>query len=280
MKEEIFSPHILAPLRELQGRLELIYLYLMYTEIINKIKELGNQLPAVAGDVVDLGFKKTVVTEWDIKIENEITKIIKKFPGEHAVFAEELSNTYLDAENVWVMDPISNTFNFIHGLPHYSIVLSHIHKGEVIFAVVYDPSIQELFTAEKGKGVYLNGRQVHVSDRDEKITVLMGPHLNPGNSYRLNIIKILEELSSFTTLRTFGSVGIHYAYVACGRVDVAITKNSDVFPEFAGKLLVEEAGGRFTDFDNQTLTVHSKGTVATNGIVHEVILEKIKKSIT
>lgn len=252
----------------------------MYIQIIDKIKELGNQLPAIAGDITDLGLKKTVVTEWDIKIENEITAIIKTFPGEHSVFAEEVNNTYLEAENVWIMDPISNTFNFIHGLPHYSIVLSHLIKGEVIFAVIYDPSTQELFTAEKGEGAYLNGKQIHVSDRDEKLTVLIGPHLNPGNSYRLNIIKIIEELSSFGTLRTFGSVGIHYAYVACGRVDIAITKNSDVFPEFAGKLLVEEAGGRFTDFDNKELALNSTSTVATNGRVHEMILEKIAKSIS
>jgi myo-inositol-1(or 4)-monophosphatase len=252
----------------------------MYTEIINKIKELGNQLPSIAGgDVIDLGLKKTVVTEWDIKIENEITNIIKSFPGEHSVFAEEVSNTYLNAENVWIMDPISNTFNFIHGLPHYSIVLSHLNKGEVIFAVIYDPSTQELFTAEKGKGAYLNGKKIHVSDRDNKLTILIGPHLNPGNSYRLNIIKIIEEFSSFGTLRTFGSVGVHYAYVACGRVDAAITKNSDVFPEFAGMLLVEEAGGRFTDFDNKQLTLNSNSIVATNGKVHELILEKIRKSV-
>lgn len=251
----------------------------MYKEILDTIKKLGGELPALAGETADLGLKKTVVTEWDIKIEKELTELIKTFPGKHTIFAEEISNTFTEAENVWIMDPISNTFNFVHGLPHYSIVLSHVHKGEVIFGAVYDPSTQELFTAEKGKGAYLNGKQIKVSDRTEKLVTLMGPHLNPGNSYRLTILKILESLSSFSTVRTFGSVGIHYAYVACGRVDIAITKNSDVFPEFAGKLLVEEAGGTFTDFDNQDLTISSKSTVATNGKIHARVLEEIQKSL-
>lgn len=252
----------------------------MYEKIINKIKELGDQLPKIAGSVEDIGVKKSYLTEWDIKIETELTDLVKTFPGEHSFFAEEISNTFSDAENVWIMDPISNTFNFIYGLPHYSIVLSHVYKGTVVFAVVYDPSTQELFTAEKGKGAFLNGKQIKVSDRTNKLAVLIGPHLNPSNSYRSNILKIIESISSFATIRTFGSVGVHYAYVACGRVDVAITKNKDVFPEYAGKLLVEEAGGKFTDFNNQELTVHSTSTIASNGKVHEQILESIAKSIS
>lgn len=250
----------------------------MYAIIINKIKELGDQLPIVAGDVVDLGTKKTVVTDWDIRIERELTEIIKTFPGEHSVYAEEINNTYTEVENVWIMDPISNTFNFVHGLPHYSIVLSHLIRGIVVFAVVYDPSTRELFTAEKGKGTYLNDKSVHVSDREDGLTIIIGPHLNPGNSYRLKLLKIMESLSSFATLRTFGSVGIHYAYVACGRVDAAITKNSDVFPEYAGKLLVEEAGGKFTDFDGDELTLNTKSVLATNRKAHDKILESIQNN--
>jgi myo-inositol-1(or 4)-monophosphatase len=75
-----------------------------------------------------------------------------------------MSNTFTNSENVWIIDPISNTLNFIHGLPHYSVVLSHVYKSELLFAVVYDPSTQEMFTAEKGKGAFLNDIKISVSN--------------------------------------------------------------------------------------------------------------------
>jgi fructose-1,6-bisphosphatase/inositol monophosphatase family enzyme len=103
----------------------------MYDSIIEKVKMLGAEIKEVSGNILDLQLKKTVVTEWDLKIENEIVDLIKTFPGKHSIFAEELHDSYVEAENIWVMDPISNTFNFIHGLPHYSIAVSHIQKGIV-----------------------------------------------------------------------------------------------------------------------------------------------------
>ncbi len=244
----------------------------MYNQVIDKIKELGDNLASIAGNVADVGKKKSWLTEWDIKIENDLTDLIKTFPGKHSIFAEEINNEYFEAEDIWVIDPISNTFNFIYGLPHYAIVLSHLHRGEVVFAAVYDPSTKELFTAEKGKGVFLNNKQIKVSDRITELSILVGPHLTPKSPYREETLKILEATSLLGTVRTFGSLGVHYAYVACGRIDVAISKNKDTFPEFAGKLLVEEAGGKFTDFSGNELTITTHGIVASNGKIHEKIL--------
>jgi len=250
----------------------------MYQKVINKIVELGDFIMSVAGNVADVGEKKSWLTEWDIKIETELTSLIKSYPGEHSIFAEEISDSYVEAENVWIIDPISNTFNFIYGLPHYSVVLSHLHNGEVIFAVVYDPSTKELFTAEKGKGSFLNGKQIKVSERTTELSILVGPHLTPKSPYREETLKILMATSLLGTVRTFGSLGVHYAYVACGRIDAAISKNKDTFPEFAGKLLIEEAGGKFTDFSGNPLTVTTHGIIATNKKVHDSFIA-INKTI-
>jgi myo-inositol-1(or 4)-monophosphatase len=247
----------------------------MYQKVIEKIVELGDLILPIAGNVADVGEKKSWLTEWDIRIETELTSLIKSFPGEPSIFAEEISNEYFEAENVWIIDPISNTFNFIYGLPHFAVVLSHLHKGEVIFAVVYDPSTKELFSAEKGKGAFLNGKQIKVSERTAELSILVGPHLTPKSPYREQTLKILDVASLLGTVRTFGSLGVHYAYVACGRVDIAISKNKDTFPEFAGKLLVEEAGGKFTDFNGDKLTVTTHGIVASNGKVHEQVLKSV-----
>ena len=128
----------------------------MYQKIINKIIELGDSLPVLSGNVVDIGKSKQHLTEKDIEIETKLTELINTFSGKHSIYAEELHDNFVEEENVWIIGPISNTANFIHGMPHYSVVLSHIFKGEILFAIVYDPSNKELFTAEKGKGAFVS----------------------------------------------------------------------------------------------------------------------------
>jgi myo-inositol-1(or 4)-monophosphatase len=244
----------------------------MYEKIINRIVELGDSLPSLSGNTLDIGKTKRYLTEKDLEIETELTNLIHTFPGKHSVYAEELHDTFIEDENVWIIDPISNTINFIHGLPHYSVVLSHVCKGEIKFAIVYDPCLKELFTAEKGKGAFLNKKRVHVSTRTEDLFFLM----NQSTSKKEKSLKITRKiLEGGHTVRSLGSLGIHYAYVACGRTDVALAFNYDTFPEFAGKLLVEEAGGKFTDFKGNVLNHKTEGIIASNGLVHDEIKNMI-----
>ncbi|MES2213272.1 MAG: inositol monophosphatase [Patescibacteria group bacterium] len=236
----------------------------MYQQIIDKIIKLGDSLPSLAGDIADIGKNKQWLTKKDIEIETELKKLISTFSGNHSVYAEELNDVFVKNENVWIIDPISNTINFIHGLPHYSVVLSHLYQGEVLFSVVYDPSNKELFTAEKGKGTFLNGNSVKVSNRTKDF-IFLGPGLMLPEPLNERALKILSLISTQGSVRILGSLGVHYAYVACGRADVAISFNKDTFPEFAGKLLVEEAGGKFTDFHDKPLTPTTYGVIATSG---------------
>ena len=242
----------------------------MYQKVINKIIELGEALPAVSGQITDMEKSKQYLTKKDIEIETELVNMINAFPGNHSVYAEELHHTFVEDENVWIIDPISNTINFIHGMPHYSIVLSHLYKGEVKFAIVYDPSSKELFTAEKGKGTFLNNKRVYVSSREEDIVFMIGPDRN--SPHREKLLEIIKNMSKDGgIMRNLGSLGVHYAYVACGRADVAISLNKDTFPEFAGKLLVEEAGGKFTDFAGDLLNIKTEGVIASNNLIHDKI---------
>lgn len=244
----------------------------MYEKIVEKIIELGDTLPTLAGKVVDVGEKKKWLSEKEIEIENELVSLVKNFPGDHAVYAEEHHHTFREHDSVWVIDSISNTTNFIHGMPHYSVVVSHVVKSEVVFAVVYDPSNKELFTAKKGEGSFLNNKKIHVSTREEDIFCLIGPYFTPPREYRKKALRVIEKISdNGVTVRIIGSLALHYAYVACGRGDVAISFNEDTFPEFAGKLLVEEAGGKFTDFNGNILNVETRGIIASNGLIHNEI---------
>ena len=251
----------------------------MYKKIIKKILELGDELPAISGHVADIGENKKWLTEREIEIEIELEKIISDFPGKHSLYAEDMHGTFIKEDNVWIIDSISNTINFIHGMPHYSIVLSHFYRGEVKFAVVYDPSNKELFTAEKGRGAYLNNKKIHVSGRKKDIFFMVGPYFTPPRPYRKKALKVIKAMSEDgNTMRVLGSLAVHYAYIACGRADAAISFNEDTFPEFAGKLLVEEAGGKLTDFNGNALNIKTEGVIASNGLIHGQIKAIIKKA--
>lgn len=243
----------------------------MYKRIIQLTKEKGEKLTKCAGKITDIGIAKKYLTELDLEIERQFTKLIKDFPNKHTIFAEEENCSYEAAENVWVIDPISSTFNFIHGIPHYAIAVSHIALGQVVFSLVYDPSVKELFLAFKGKGATLNGKKIKVSNNSSDLCLFY-----EFSSSLFDLQKGMDLMRDLSKLgrvkKSFGSMAVHYSYVACGRIDGAVTVNRDIFPEFAGKLLVEEAGGKVTDFKGEEITINTKGVIFTNGMIHEKVL--------
>ncbi len=227
----------------------------MYKDLIDLIVRLGDKISEEAGSVEEVGIEKEWLTEKDIMVETTLASFIKGNDPEAEVYAEELHNKIIEAKSVWVIDPISNTFNFIHGLPCYTVVISHMYMGEVVFAAVYDPSTKELFSAEKGKGMFVNNRKCHTRTTKDVVVLLSGVQ-NEENFEKI------KQLYNLGVVRIFGSVALHYAYVACGRATLAYTNNKDIFPEFAGKLLIEEGGGVFTDIHEKPITFQSRGIVA------------------
>ncbi len=240
----------------------------MYTDLKKLIVRLGNEISAEAGTASDIGTEKQWLTERDLEIETKLSEFILSHDPEARIYAEELHDNFIAGNSVWIIDPISSTYNFINGLPHYTVVASHMREGEIIFAAVYDPATKELFHAEKGKGFYVNEAKSGVKRRGD-LTCLVG-----GSFERKIFNEKLLKLFETATIRVLGSVGLHYAYVACGRASAAYSNNKDTFPEFAGKLLVEEAGGIFTDADGNPLTRECKGIIAAESKdVHQKILE-------
>jgi len=240
----------------------------MHDEIINLIKQCGDELPPLSGTIADIGVKKKWLTEKDGEIEKRLSDLIVRFDGEHEIFAEEFHDDYREAENVWIIDPISNTMGFINGWTHYSVVVSHMHKGVLQFGAVYDPIVKELFTAYKGKGAFLNGKKIQVSQRIQDLSFLFQASVGP--LYEKDwLLKVYSSLLDLGRVNTLGSLGLNYCYVACGRVDAVVALNKDAFPEFAGKIIIEEAGGVLTDLKGDTLTKDSKGILACRKDMHE-----------
>lgn len=235
-----------------------------YGQMLAFMKAAGDRLVERAGKIADIGITKTDVTEEDFRIERGFDEFVKSLGAGNVLFAEEEHETFVSADNVWVVDPISGTATFLRGEPHYAIVASHVHKGEVVFAAICDPSVGELYIAKKGAGATLNGEPVRVKNRENgaKPKILLRTSRAWGQPDVLEKLNAL--LSGFEIEKETGSMAVSYGSIARGKYDGVITLGKDSFPEFAGSLLIREAGGAFTNIEG-TPTINPADRVFIGG---------------
>ena len=245
-----------------------------YTKILSFIKDSGKRLKERSGKIADIGITKINLTEEDIRIERGFKEILASFGENHVLYAEEENDLFIDNDNVWVADPISGTKCFIKGEPHYAIVIAHVLKGKVVFSAVYDPSVDELFTAYIDRGAFLNDVPIKVSQGKNKII------LRPSSQWKEpEIIKNAEEALTFYEVEnnTY-SMAVNYCSVACGRFDGIVSFTKDSFPEFAGGFILQQAGGSFTNIHgNSDIASHDRIFIGGNSKVYSEIFSLIKK---
>jgi len=219
-----------------------------------------------------------VVTECDKSAEEMIlSSLSKRFPS-HGFLAEESGKKNSSAEIVWVIDPLDGTANFARGVPVFSISIAAAKEKNILSGVVYQPITQELFVAEKGKGAYLNGKPLYVSKKSrlkEAMVATGFPHDVEGNpGHCIEAFAKVAHLGA--ALRRLGSAAIDLAYVAAGRFDAFFEVVLQPWDIAAGKLLVEEAGGRVTRYDGSLHPLFSKETLlATNGLLHQELIDAL-----
>lgn len=222
--------------------------------------------------------EKNIVTEADLASEKFIIEQIKTHFPRHSVLAEESGETvYVDGsgEYRWVIDPLDGTTNFAHGYPCFCVSVG-MEKigGDVQIGVIYDPTRDEMFAAERGQGATLNGRRIRVSEVEDLERAL----LVTGFPYNLEMRERFVELFSRFILnaqavRRDGSAAIDLAYVACGRFEGFWEDGLSPWDTAAGSLLVEEAGGRMSHYDGSPYNIHRHQMLATNGVVHDKMLQ-------
>ncbi|MDT8858940.1 inositol monophosphatase [Alkalihalobacillus sp. MEB130] len=249
-------------------------------------REAGELIKNYVGGQFQVEEKSSVfdlVTEVDRESELLIRKRINEYNpahkiiGEEGVDQEDISILLESDDYIWVIDPIDGTTNFVHGLPGYSVSIALVHKKEVILGVVYDPSLDEMFSAEKGKGAFLNGESIHISN----IHLLEHSVLSTGfpsdiEGARANVIKGIDEIAPVcSNLRSFGSAALHLAYVATGRLEGFWEYNLNAWDIAAGYLLVKEAGGKVSDLSGSPYHLTTRNILATNGQVHEQLLGRL-----
>ena len=254
---------------------------------LKEIKELAIEAAVEAGkyalsarfkevEISCKGAFNNLVTNVDKECEKIIVdKIIQTFPS-HSILAEESGENVSFHEIKWVIDPIDGTTNYAHGVPIFSTSIGVLIEGKVIVGVVYDPSRDELFSASCNDGAYLNKKQISVSKAKEvKETLIATGFPYDLKKKKKNLEYFAKMLDKAQAVRRPGAASIDLCYVACGRFDGFWEFDLSPWDTAAGELLVREAGGKVTDFDNNPFDIYNKSIVATNGKIHDTFIEEL-----
>ncbi len=250
--------------------------------LLDATKEAGKIILQRFNGVFKIDHKdgiNNLVTEVDKLAEKKIIEIIRaSFPW-HSIISEEVGEMIKPSEHQWIIDPIDGTVNFAHAVPICCVSIGVQYNGELVLGAVYNPMMNELFFAEKGKGATLNGVPIKVSANANFNTAFLvtGFPYNWPNIAQ-HPIKVFERLVlEGLPVRRLGSAAIDLCWVACGRFDGFWEYNLQPWDVAAGYLIVQEAGGRITDFSGAPYNVFTQETLATNGLIHEAMLGVIRR---
>jgi myo-inositol-1(or 4)-monophosphatase len=248
--------------------------------VVSKIaKNAGLYLIENLGRVKEVEFKgeRNLVTDID-KTSEKIIKdnLTKYFPG-IPILGEELGGE--SAELCWVIDPLDGTNNYFHSYPVFCISIALVEKRNPLLGVIYDPNREELFTALKGKGAYMNGEKIHVSQTNSLKHSLLasGFYYEFKTQKDTNIEHFVDFLYQVQGIRRSGSAAIDMAYVACGRLDGFWELGLKPWDTSAGFLIVEEAGGKVTKFDGSQFDPFFPQIVASNSRIHTEMLRVLNR---
>jgi myo-inositol-1(or 4)-monophosphatase len=209
------------------------------------------------------------------------SRLSEAFPG-HGIYGEEGTRDRLEGEFRWYVDPLDGTTNFTHGFPQFCVSLGLEQRpagtkpgedGVLTAAVIYDPTRDELFTAERERGAALNGKPIHVSHVPELAEALVATGFPSRKRHSSPNVHFYQEFTLRSHgVRRAGSAALDLAYVACGRLDAFWEFNLNSWDTAAGILLVEEAGGRVTDFAGKHFQIASDEILASNGLIRDEMM--------
>ena len=218
-----------------------------------------------------------LVTEADHASEKIIIDTIRNDFPDHSILSEEIGSLSTPSEYKWIIDPIDGTVNFANRIPICCVSIAVEHNGEVIMGAVYNPFINEFFFAQKGYGATLNNKTIRVSNKSEVlrsclVTGFPYTYLDMPNGP----LQIFERfIRRGIPVRRLGSAAIDLCWVAAGRFDGFYEMNLQAWDSAAGFHIVEEAGGKVTDFKGRRFSPHQTFVVASNGVIHDELLEWI-----
>jgi myo-inositol-1(or 4)-monophosphatase len=223
--------------------------------------------------------KNDFVSEVDHAAEDAIIGVLRDAYPDHGFLAEESGETQSEREYVWVIDPLDGTTNFLHGVPQYCVSIALMQKGVAQQAVVFDPNRNELFTASKGAGAFLNDRRIRVSRTDKVEEALVGTGF-PFREFAHvdDYLRMMKNVMAGTAgMRRPGAAALDLAWVAAGRFDAFFEMGLSPWDMAAGALLVREAGGLVADFGGNERFLESGRVVAANGKIFAAFLKLLNE---
>ena len=215
-----------------------------------------------------------LVTEVDLGSEKRIIEVIRTHFPHHAILSEERGASGEASDYQWIIDPLDGTTNFAHGLPTCCVSIALTHGGQPLIGIIWCPFTDELFSAVRGQGAFLNGRRLSVSgiDRVHDSLLVTGFPYNVKAIMETVMPRFTRCLSASQGVRRLGSAALDLSYVAAGRFEAFWEENLQPWDVAAGHLIVTEAGGCVTDFSNQPFKPEMKSVLASNGRIHNEMI--------
>lgn len=226
--------------------------------------------------------KQDFVSEADIAAEEIIIRTIKTAYPNHGILAEESGQQNPYSDHQWIIDPIDGTYNFIHGIPHFCISIALSIKGKVEHGLIFDPLRQEMFTATRGRGAYLNNRRIRVSPQrklEDAVIATNIPHGNDPQHYQEYLNAFTACLPACSRMRNAGSAALDLAYVAAGRFDGYWAHGLHTWDIAAGTVLVFEAGGLIGDFAGGEKHLESGNIIATTPKIFKGLFQTLAPAV-
>ena len=241
----------------------------------------GDLLREEMGGARQISYKGEInlVTEMDRRSERAIVEIIRAAFPDHGILAEEGASIEGRSDHLWIIDPLDGTTNYAHGYPNFAVSIGLERNGGMALGVVYDPLRDELFTAERGQGAFLNDRPIKVSKIDELIRSLLatGFPYDRAESEQNNLNFFNAMIMASQEIRRSGSAALDLCSVAAGRLDGFWELKLHPWDVAAGSLIVQEAGGLVTDFSGTGFSIRSREIAASNGIIHGRMIEVLNR---
>ncbi|WP_169981368.1 inositol monophosphatase family protein [Tautonia rosea] len=222
-----------------------------------------------------------LITDADLEAERAIVEVLQRaFPGHSILGEEEASHGDLDAEHLWVVDPLDGTNNFAHHLPHFAVSIAYHRDGVAQCGVVLSPVSGDRFTAIRGKGAFQNGRPVRVADHDrlDQSMIGVGFYYDRGAMMEATLRSISALFrQNIHGIRRFGTAALDLCMVGCGQFGAFFEYQLAPWDFAAGRLFVEEAGGRVTNCLGAPLELSVSSVLASNGRLHESVLAIVRE---
>ena len=225
---------------------------------------------------IEMKGTRDYVSYVDKEAEKKLVSALKEFIPNAGFLTEEETVEQVQKEYTWIIDPLDGTSNYVHGLAPYTVSIALTHNKEIVLGVIYDPLADEMFTAIKGEKALLNNEVIDVSTKDEMKNGFIGF----GIPYSVNkktesVLKNIWTHFGDASFRLMGSAAIELCFVACGRYDAYIHSGLSAWDVAAGAFILQQAGGKITDYKSGSDYIYGKEIVATNSSIHDSIMKNI-----